>query len=299
MRFLLVVLLLSGFVSKAHAESSDVTVIDGDEFVFDAQHYQIFGIKAPKATAPFGEQAKKRLAQILSHGFDLIPARPSSGDRKTVRVIADRNLFSGDTQKIDAAVILLREGLVEDKTVIPLDGRLYFDAEKEAFELGRGRWNKLLSFSGGSLDASVPPLKLDSASGQHRLAAPIRQNRFFQDLSGSSEPAEENSFRHGPGPPRSSHASGKPGTYNTSRLRPNEHWVDGYTRKDGTKVRGHWRTNPDSDRSNNYSSYGNTNPHSGKRGSVRSGTSGSTGRVYVRPYTRKDGTRVKGYYRSR
>ena len=203
-------------------------------------------------------------------------------------------------------MILLREGLVENKTIIPLDGRLYYDAEKEAIELGRGRWNQLPVQSGVSPNSSVPSFEFGSASTQNRLVAPIRQNPFFQDAGTSfqdtgtsTQPAKDSSLGREFGLSRYSRTLPDPGSYNTRRLRPNEHWVDGYTRKDGTKVRGYWRTNPDDDRSNNYSSYGNTNPHTGKRGSVRSGSSGSTGKVYVRPYTRKDGTRVKGYYRSR
>ncbi|MGG2114149.1 hypothetical protein OCI51_25895 (plasmid) [Lysinibacillus capsici] len=31
----------------------------------------------------------------------------------------------------------------------------------------------------------------------------------------------------------------------------NVHWVDGYTRSDGTYVKGHWRSNPDGITSNN------------------------------------------------
>jgi len=44
--------------------------------------------------------------------------------------------------------------------------------------------------------------------------------------------------------------------------------VDGHTRKDGTYVQPHHRTNPDNSRSNNWSSQGNTNPHTGKEGTV-------------------------------
>lgn len=41
----------------------------------------------------------------------------------------------------------------------------------------------------------------------------------------------------------------------TRYLPPNagDHWVSGYTRSDGVRVRGHYRTNPDSTTLNNYS----------------------------------------------
>ena len=44
--------------------------------------------------------------------------------------------------------------------------------------------------------------------------------------------------------------------------------VDGYVRKDGTYVAPHFRTTPDSSRSNNFSSQGNVNPYTGQTGTV-------------------------------
>lgn len=44
--------------------------------------------------------------------------------------------------------------------------------------------------------------------------------------------------------------------------------VDGYTRRDGTYVEPHRRTNPDNSRTNNWSSEGNINPYNGREGTV-------------------------------
>ena len=44
-------------------------------------------------------------------------------------------------------------------------------------------------------------------------------------------------------------------------------YVNPYNRSDGTSVKGHWRSSPDSSTSNNWSTKGNTNPYTGKRGS--------------------------------
>lgn len=46
----------------------------------------------------------------------------------------------------------------------------------------------------------------------------------------------------------------------------NEVWVNGYTRSDGTYVKGHYRTGANSTKSDNWSTKGNTNPHTGKKG---------------------------------
>lgn len=44
--------------------------------------------------------------------------------------------------------------------------------------------------------------------------------------------------------------------------------VDGYTRRDGTYVQPHVRTNPDNTRTNNYGSQGNVNPYTGQQGRI-------------------------------
>ena len=43
-------------------------------------------------------------------------------------------------------------------------------------------------------------------------------------------------------------------------------YVNGYYRSNGTYVRGHYRTAPDNTLMNNYSTRGNTNPYTGKKG---------------------------------
>jgi hypothetical protein len=45
-------------------------------------------------------------------------------------------------------------------------------------------------------------------------------------------------------------------------------YVRGYTRNDGTYVQPYHRTAPDGNRYNNYSTEGNVNPYTGKRGTV-------------------------------
>ena len=46
-------------------------------------------------------------------------------------------------------------------------------------------------------------------------------------------------------------------------------WVEGYCKLNGICIQGHYRTSPDSSFSNNYSSWGNTNPYTGQRGYKR------------------------------
>lgn len=45
-------------------------------------------------------------------------------------------------------------------------------------------------------------------------------------------------------------------------------YVKGYTRKDGTYVQPHYRSAPDGNAYNNYSTKGNVNPYTGKEGTV-------------------------------
>ena len=74
--------------------------------------------------------------------------------------------------------------------------------------------------------------------------------------------------------------------------------VSGYTRKDGTYVPAHYRSAPDGNFSNNWSTYGNVNPYTGRIGTKVSPPSNYGSDVYVIGYTRSDGTYVNPHYRS-
>lgn len=45
-----------------------------------------------------------------------------------------------------------------------------------------------------------------------------------------------------------------------------DHYVQGYTRSDGTYVQPHYQTNPNATRNDNYSTQGNVNPYTGQPG---------------------------------
>lgn len=49
-------------------------------------------------------------------------------------------------------------------------------------------------------------------------------------------------------------------------LAQGSHYVQGYTRSDGTYVAGHYATNPNSTTSDNWSTKGNVNPYTGQPG---------------------------------
>jgi hypothetical protein len=53
-----------------------------------------------------------------------------------------------------------------------------------------------------------------------------------------------------------------------SQVNPNNHYVNGYTRSDGTRVKGHYRTNSNSTNTDNYSTKPNVNPYTGKKGYI-------------------------------
>ena len=47
----------------------------------------------------------------------------------------------------------------------------------------------------------------------------------------------------------------------------NDHYVQPHVRRDGSSVEGHYRTNPNNNPYDNFSTRGNVNPYTGKRGS--------------------------------
>ncbi len=53
-------------------------------------------------------------------------------------------------------------------------------------------------------------------------------------------------------------------------------WVNGYTKKDGTRVEGYYRSDPDGIVNNNWSVEGNTNPYTGVEGTKKRQDTSST-----------------------
>lgn len=90
------------------------------------------------------------------------------------------------------------------------------------------------------------------------------------------------------------------GRYYDPSYRPSvgNQYVRSHVRRDGTFVSGHYKTNPDDSFWNNWSSHGNVNPYTGSVGRTLPTVRGSSGgSVYVRGYTRRDGTYVSPHYR--
>lgn len=74
--------------------------------------------------------------------------------------------------------------------------------------------------------------------------------------------------------------------------------VRGYTRKDGTYVRPHYRSSPDGNFYNNWSTVGNVNPYTGKPGTKTAPPPKYGAPVYVQGYVRSDGVYVAPHWRT-
>lgn len=64
----------------------------------------------------------------------------------------------------------------------------------------------------------------------------------------------------------SSSSSSSSKSYSTSKKSSSDVSVKGYTKKDGTYVSSYKRTSPNSSKSDNFSTKGNVNPYTGKKG---------------------------------
>jgi hypothetical protein len=97
----------------------------------------------------------------------------------------------------------------------------------------------------------------------------------------------------------SSSAASTSGRYFDFGYRPSvgQHYVSPHLRSDGSYVPGHYKTNADDSFWNNWSSYGNTNPHTGSVGTTLPRASYSSGSTYVRGHYRGS-TWVDGHYRN-
>ena len=66
---------------------------------------------------------------------------------------------------------------------------------------------------------------------------------------------------------RRGHGGGHSGSHSSSsRSSSGEHYTAAHTTRSGEYVRGHYSTNPNGTRNDNYSTRGNTNPHTGEAG---------------------------------
>lgn len=63
--------------------------------------------------------------------------------------------------------------------------------------------------------------------------------------------------------------------------------VSSYYRKDGTYVQSHYRSNPNYTKSDNWSTYGNTNPYTGVDGTKKYYNYNNYGRNYSNDYDYK------------
>lgn len=96
-------------------------------------------------------------------------------------------------------------------------------------------------------------------------AAEAESERFVNEMKKRDENAlKAINERYGIETNKMDDASGYVPTYPSGPVR-----VKGYIKRDGTSVKTHYRSRPDGTRANNWSTKGNYNPFTGKRGSRR------------------------------
>jgi hypothetical protein len=147
---------------------------------------------------------------------------------------------------------------------------------------------------GGSTTATTPPAG----------TALYRPNGTFAGWIGPDDARPPNT-RSIAVPPVFTPVVGENGTHwgdiSDATGRPKTVYVNGHTRSDGTYVRGHWRSPPGSGSASTYKpTY--TDPGVAENGSYYGQTSTYNGlpkTTHVSGYYRRDGTYVRGHYRSR
>ena len=130
---------------------------------------------------------------------------------------------------------------------------------------GREIWSydfSTVTFAGGRV------YEWNNFSGNLKVAYPHASPAQQHQSAGSLDPAV--SARAGVDSTVST-VRATPSYYNTSSSSTPYQSVRGYVRRDGTYVQPHHRTRSDSTSSNNWSSSGNVNPFTGKRGYKKSG----------------------------
>lgn len=65
---------------------------------------------------------------------------------------------------------------------------------------------------------------------------------------------------------KGSHGAHSGGRAASGHVSTSVHWTAGHTTKNGTYVQGHYSTDPNATRNDNFSTRGNTNPYTGEAG---------------------------------
>lgn len=92
------------------------------------------------------------------------------------------------------------------------------------------------------------------------LAAQAQNNTWFTGSNNQTQTIDLSTFGSNSTPnPFSS-------TLNSGNTNPSYRYQNSYTRRDGTVVRGHYRTNANNTNWDNYSTFGNSNPFTGSTG---------------------------------
>ena len=125
--------------------NSNSEVIDGDSIkVNTINNYRLAGIDAPEKDQPFGEEAGKRLKELLD-GNELAGLLCLPKSDKYGRDICVISLWTENNEKIDPAEELVKAGLAEveyARFLPPSTEKVYKQAEKEAKEKRLGIWSQ-------------------------------------------------------------------------------------------------------------------------------------------------------------
>jgi micrococcal nuclease len=132
-------------LSQSKETNSISRIIDGDSVrVNTINDYRLAGIDAPEKDQPFGEEAGKRLKELLD-GNELAGLLCLPKSDKYGRDICIISLWTASGEKIDPAEELVKEGLAEveyARFLPPSTERIYKQAEKEAKEKKLGIWSQ-------------------------------------------------------------------------------------------------------------------------------------------------------------
>jgi endonuclease YncB( thermonuclease family) len=236
---------LSVFAQAITFKGKVINVIDGDTVTVISEHKSQYTVKCLGADAPpeeqaYGPDSRQRLAALLLNKSVLIEysSRDQHGN------IVGKIRLNGR----DVCLNQIQEGFAwHDKE----DASLQTASERERYALAES--TARTDVIGLWMRGSTTPPSEHPATGaiENQPPALITPSQ----VPSHSQPSTSTST----GSPSGSSQTSATGTVN----------VRGYFRKDGTYVESHRRTAPDGNFDNNWSTYGNINPDTGKLGTKR------------------------------
>ena len=290
----LISLILSNFVIASDFAVCK-KVVDGDTIILDSgSKVRLIGVDTPESKHPnkpvqyFSKEATQYLKNNLEGKSIRLEYDPLNAKKKhkgkygrtLAYVYHDNKLMNKE---------IIKKGYGHAYTKYPYEPKRQAEfkaAETYAKKSKNGMW-KNHSKKSDNFFTAVGKAFVAGVAGQKSLIINEKKKTITQTQSTDSKSGNRtfiNGYTRSNGTKVEGYWRSKPHRSDSSE-NSNKTYVKNYSRSNGTKVKGYWRSKP--------------NRSSSSKSSYSGSSSKSSGKSFVRGYTRSNGSKVNGYWRNK